>query len=138
MARLTKPFQVASVPQVDVPLMTPGNPSSATNAPSDSADAPSAEVDISGVPGSPTMSPQLDVDHPSNSDIDSESIAWLNALENDELSKNLNVCVERWKSASPESRKKMFALFAIAGVFVAVCRHGHVLLVCDMIRSGEL
>ena len=32
----------------------------------------------------------------------------------------------------------MYALFAIAGIFLAVCRHGHVLVVCDMIRSGEL
>lgn len=113
-----------------MPLLTPGN-LSATN-------APSTELDISGVHGSLTTSPAPHSEHPSNSDIDSESIAWLNALENDELIKNLNVCVERWKSASPESRKKMFALFAIAGVFVAICRHGHVLLVCDMIRSGEL
>ncbi|KAF9472022.1 hypothetical protein BDN70DRAFT_909241 [Pholiota conissans] len=65
-------------------------------------------------------------------------VAWLNALENDDLKDKISVCVERWKSAGPEARKKMFALFAIAGVFVAVCRHGHVLLVCDMIRSGEL
>ncbi|KAF8210732.1 hypothetical protein K438DRAFT_1492987, partial [Mycena galopus ATCC 62051] len=34
--------------------------------------------------------------------------------------------------------KKMYALFAIAGIFIAVCRHGHVLVICDMIRSGEL
>ncbi|KAJ6475630.1 hypothetical protein DFH09DRAFT_855704, partial [Mycena vulgaris] len=34
--------------------------------------------------------------------------------------------------------KKMFALFAIAGIFLSVCRHGHVLVMCDMIRSGEL
>ncbi|KAJ3481525.1 hypothetical protein NLJ89_g12204 [Agrocybe chaxingu] len=32
----------------------------------------------------------------------------------------------------------MFALFAIAGIFLAVCQHGHVLVICDMIRSGEL
>ncbi|KAJ6544858.1 hypothetical protein DFH09DRAFT_928192 [Mycena vulgaris] len=32
----------------------------------------------------------------------------------------------------------MFALFAVAGIFIAVCRHGHVLIMCDMIRSGEL
>jgi hypothetical protein len=32
----------------------------------------------------------------------------------------------------------MFALFAVAGIFLAVCRHGHVLVICDMIRSGEL
>ncbi|TFK59430.1 hypothetical protein BDN72DRAFT_905854 [Pluteus cervinus] len=50
----------------------------------------------------------------------------------------INTCVERWRNAGPESRKKMFALFAVSGIFVTVCRHGHVLLICDMIRSGEL
>ncbi|KJA19636.1 hypothetical protein HYPSUDRAFT_204380 [Hypholoma sublateritium FD-334 SS-4] len=72
-------------------------------------------------------------------DIESDGdIAWLNVLESNELETNLNICVERWKSAGPEARKKMFALFAITGVFVAICHHGHILLVCDMIRSGEL
>ena len=32
----------------------------------------------------------------------------------------------------------MFALFVVAGIFLAVCHHGHVLVICDMIRSGEL
>lgn len=50
----------------------------------------------------------------------------------------LTPCVKRWKNAGPEARKKMFAMFHIAGIFVALCRHGFVLLVCDMIRSGEL
>ncbi|KAJ6474081.1 hypothetical protein DFH09DRAFT_1253687 [Mycena vulgaris] len=44
----------------------------------------------------------------------------------------------RWKAAGPEARKKMFALFAISGIFISVCRHGHVLVMCDMICSGEL
>ncbi|EPS92790.1 hypothetical protein FOMPIDRAFT_1137302 [Fomitopsis schrenkii] len=47
-------------------------------------------------------------------------------------------CVERWQNAGPESRKKMFALFAITGVFVCLCWHGHLLAICDMVRSGEL
>ncbi|TFK59015.1 hypothetical protein BDN72DRAFT_781320 [Pluteus cervinus] len=51
---------------------------------------------------------------------------------------SVNTCVERWRNAGPEARKKMFALFAVSGIFVTVCRHGHVLLICDMIRSGEL
>ena len=71
-------------------------------------------------------------------DLNSEDIAWLNAIENDETLQNINVCVEHWKSAGPEARKKMFALFAIAGIFLVVCCHCHVLVVCDMIRSGEL
>ncbi|KAF9470952.1 hypothetical protein BDN70DRAFT_909448 [Pholiota conissans] len=81
-------------------------------------------------PGIDGVSPSIESD---------EDIAWLNTLENGgDLKEKVNVCVERWKSAGPEARKKMFALFAIAGIFVVICRHGHVLLVCDMIRSGEL
>ena len=71
-------------------------------------------------------------------DLNSEEIAWLNVVEHDDLAKCLNACVDRWRNAGPEARKKMFALFAIAGIFLAVCRHGHVLVICDMIRSGEL
>jgi hypothetical protein len=49
-----------------------------------------------------------------------------------------NDCAGRWRNAGPESRKKMFALFSVSGIFLVVCRHGHVLFICDMIRSGEL
>ncbi|KAJ6614643.1 hypothetical protein B0H10DRAFT_1802889 [Mycena sp. CBHHK59/15] len=56
--------------------------------------------------------------------------------EAEELAKCLNTCVERWKAAGPEARKKMFALFTIAGIFLTVCRHGHVLVMCDMIRNS--
>lgn len=62
----------------------------------------------------------------------------MNVSEHEELAKCVNTCVDRWKNAGPEARKKMFALFAISGIFLAVCRHGHVLVMCDMIRSGEL
>ena len=71
-------------------------------------------------------------------DLTSEETAWLNVTEHDNLAKCLDTCVERWRNAGPEARKKMFALFAIAGIFLAICRHGHVLVICDMIRSGEL
>ena len=67
-----------------------------------------------------------------------DDITWLNVAENDEAQKVIDVCVERWRSAGPEARKKMFAMFAISGIFLAVCRHGHLLAICDMIRSGEL
>ena len=67
-----------------------------------------------------------------------DDIAWLNIMENEELQKITDVCVEHWCSASPESRKKMFALFAVSGIFIAVCHHGHLLVICDMICSGEL
>jgi kynureninase len=78
----------------------------------------------------------------SDSDGD-DDVAWLNvneleATEVAELEKCINACVERWRAAAPEARKKMFQLFAVAGIFLSVCRHGHVLAMCDMIRSGEL
>jgi hypothetical protein len=62
----------------------------------------------------------------------------LNPDEVDSLQKCINTCVQRWKAAGPEARKKMFALFAISGIFISMCRHGHVLVMCDMICSGEL
>ena len=73
-----------------------------------------------------------------DTDIDVEDVAWLNVTEIDELAQCVNTCVERWRNAGPEACKKMFALFAVAGIFLAVCQHGHVLVICDMIRSGEL
>ncbi|KAJ7279762.1 hypothetical protein C8J57DRAFT_1434098 [Mycena rebaudengoi] len=89
---------------------------------------------------------QVDVfkDEVENSQKDDDGdIAWLNvnelsAADTEELAKCLDTCVERWKAAGLEARKKMFTLFAVAGIFLTVCRHGHVVIMCDMIRSGEL
>ena len=50
----------------------------------------------------------------------------------------MDVCVDRWRNAAPEARKKMFAIFHKSGIFIAVCRHGFLLSICDMVRSGEL
>ncbi|KAG1722925.1 uncharacterized protein EDB91DRAFT_1063688 [Suillus paluster] len=47
-------------------------------------------------------------------------------------------CTAHWRNAGPEQRKKMFAVFEESGVFVGACRHRFVLVVCDMIQSGEL
>ncbi|KAI0688329.1 hypothetical protein BC835DRAFT_1209532, partial [Cytidiella melzeri] len=47
-------------------------------------------------------------------------------------------CVEKWRAAAHKERKHAFALFHTTGVFASFCRHGHPLVFCDMIRSGEL
>jgi hypothetical protein len=73
-----------------------------------------------------------------NPDTGDDNIAWLNIAENDEAQKIIDVCMQRWRSAAPEARKKMFAMFAISRIFIAVCRHGHLLAICDMIHSSEL
>jgi len=50
----------------------------------------------------------------------------------------VSTCMDRWKNAGPEERKRMFQMYAECGIFLVACRHGTVLLVCDIIRSCEL
>ncbi|KAJ7027031.1 hypothetical protein C8F04DRAFT_1295641 [Mycena alexandri] len=47
-------------------------------------------------------------------------------------------CEERWKNLSDDASKKMWAIYDETGVFICLCRHGFVLMVADMVRSGEL
>ncbi|KAG2155230.1 uncharacterized protein EDB93DRAFT_1239162 [Suillus bovinus] len=47
-------------------------------------------------------------------------------------------CVDRWRNAGPEQRKRMFSVFDESGIFIAACRHWFILLACDMVKSGEL
>ncbi|KAJ7500264.1 hypothetical protein B0H11DRAFT_1714916, partial [Mycena galericulata] len=90
------------------------------------------EVDIfkDEVTNSQKVSPPYLPDHPLSHNVQKP--------RGSELAKCINTCVDRWRNAGPEQRKKMFALFAVSGIFLTVCRHGHVIVMCDMIRSGEL
>ncbi|KAJ6605926.1 hypothetical protein B0H10DRAFT_2310689 [Mycena sp. CBHHK59/15] len=49
-----------------------------------------------------------------------------------------NPCAERWKNMVNELTARMWGIFDETGIFLALCRHGFVLLVADMVRSGEL
>ncbi|KAF8146060.1 hypothetical protein K438DRAFT_1910759 [Mycena galopus ATCC 62051] len=49
-----------------------------------------------------------------------------------------SVCEERWKNLSEELTSKMWGIFDETGIFLALCWHSFVLLVADMVRSGEL
>ncbi|KAF8576460.1 hypothetical protein K439DRAFT_1367201, partial [Ramaria rubella] len=49
-----------------------------------------------------------------------------------------NPCVQRWANLADENTKKRLAIFHEMGIFLAVCRHGTALVMCDMVRSGEL
>ncbi|KAJ7712387.1 hypothetical protein B0H14DRAFT_2645298 [Mycena olivaceomarginata] len=48
------------------------------------------------------------------------------------------VCEERWKNLKEDMTSRMRGIFDETGVFLALCRHGFVLLLADMVRSGEL
>jgi metal-dependent hydrolase (beta-lactamase superfamily II) len=47
-------------------------------------------------------------------------------------------CVDRWRNAQSDTRKKTYALFEESGIFVVMCCHCFVLLACDMVKSSEL
>ncbi|KAJ7728633.1 hypothetical protein B0H16DRAFT_1330810 [Mycena metata] len=47
-------------------------------------------------------------------------------------------CEERWKNLADDSAKRMWGVYDETGIFLCLCRHGFVLLVEDMVRSGEL
>ncbi|KAK0447956.1 hypothetical protein EV421DRAFT_1889433 [Armillaria borealis] len=47
-------------------------------------------------------------------------------------------CSDRWKNMINNMTSKAWGIFDETGVFVALCRHGFVLITADMVRSGEL
>ncbi|RDX47631.1 hypothetical protein OH76DRAFT_1456691 [Lentinus brumalis] len=50
----------------------------------------------------------------------------------------LRQCTQNWKAAAKDEKKKMWSIFEETGVFASACRHGFILWVVDMVRSGEL
>jgi len=51
---------------------------------------------------------------------------------------NEDPCRKNWKAAAADGLKKMWNAFRESGYFATACRHGFILWVADMIRSGEL
>ena len=49
-----------------------------------------------------------------------------------------NPCAERWRNMRTELTGKMWGISEETGLLLALCRHGFVLVVADMIMSGEL
>ena len=46
-------------------------------------------------------------------------------------------CASNWKAAQSDSKKRMWGVFAETGLFASACRHGFILWITDMVRSGE-
>ena len=47
-------------------------------------------------------------------------------------------CVKNWKAAAADEKKRTWAIFDETGIYASACRHGLILWICDMVRSGEL
>ena len=60
-----------------------------------------------------------------------------NALE-EEPEEEENPCEGRWSNMINEFTARMWGIFDETGIFLALCRHGFVLVVADMVQSGEL
>lgn len=43
-----------------------------------------------------------------------------------------------WKAAGQDEKKRMWGIFDETGIFACACRHGQVLWLVDMVKSGEL
>ncbi|KAI0081425.1 hypothetical protein K474DRAFT_1682021 [Panus rudis PR-1116 ss-1] len=52
--------------------------------------------------------------------------------------KGVEQCVKNWKSAASEDKKKAWGIFDETGIFASACRHGLILWLADMVKSGEL
>lgn len=66
-----------------------------------------------------------------------ETLAALCPVYNEDETDN-NPCAERWRNMKTVLTAKMWGVFQETGLFLALCRHGFVLLLADMVRSGEL
>lgn len=47
-------------------------------------------------------------------------------------------CEDRWQNMVNDTNEKMQGMYDETGGFMAFCRHGFVLVIIDMVRSGEL
>ena len=47
-------------------------------------------------------------------------------------------CADNWKASQADEVRRMWNIYEETGVFAAACRHGLILWLADMVRSGEL
>lgn len=47
-------------------------------------------------------------------------------------------CSDRWQNMKNDVNASMWGIYDESGIFLSLCQHSFVLLVADMVRSGEL
>lgn len=57
--------------------------------------------------------------------------------DNIETDENLASCLQ-WKSSGPDHKKTALDIYETTGIFASACRHGFIIKVCEMVKSGEL
>lgn len=51
---------------------------------------------------------------------------------------DIDQCVKNWKAAASDEKKRTWSIFDETGIYCSACRHGLILWIADMVRSGEL
>jgi Kyakuja-Dileera-Zisupton transposase len=102
----------------NLPVQQPHEASSDHQSPSECL---STSIISDSVPNNTLASINTTKDTSAEPDLDDpEKIAWLNVAKHDKLAKCLNMCIDCWHNTDPEARKKMYMLFAIVGIFLAM------------------
>jgi len=47
-------------------------------------------------------------------------------------------CADNWKASQADEVQRMWNIYEETGIFASACRHGMILWLVDMVRSGEL
>ncbi|EIW84255.1 hypothetical protein CONPUDRAFT_49671 [Coniophora puteana RWD-64-598 SS2] len=50
----------------------------------------------------------------------------------------ISSCTDSWKAAAADAKKRSWGIFEETGIFASACRHGLIIYIIDMLRSGEL
>lgn len=123
----------STVPEATTTSSLQAAPLPASSPPSASADAGAAAAANASDAGASVSSDAAAVASTSTSGVSTSD-------EVDEKLRQLRLqeCVKNWKAASADEKKKMWAMFEESGIFASACRHGCILWLADMVRSGEL
>lgn len=113
-----------------------------TNGASPSLDLPastSLDFNSNGAPAPTTSTSATDTGTDSaNATPDQLGATPLDPMKATLAKKLLEQCVKNWKAAAREEKKQMWQMFNESGLFASACRHGLILWLVDMVRSGEL
>jgi hypothetical protein len=78
--------------------------------------------------------PREEVDKWSKEGMEDLMKGFVPGLEQDEG----DGCTERWQNMREDVTARAYGMYDETGIFPALCRHGSVLVVVDMVQSGEL
>ena len=88
--------------------------------------------------GSDDLDVELELGTDNNPDRQSDRVVPGDPTDGNDSAELGHVCAERWKANAYDSKKGIFSCFEESGLFVSVCRHGLLIICCDMVESGEL